>query len=93
MRFNQKSKRNFSFQAGFIPLIIIGISIMFSLSIKIIYGIVLGINPLSITVGLYLGVIAVFSVIFGKLVFYESITRHQMLGIVFIVSGIIILMV
>ncbi|MFX0151606.1 MAG: hypothetical protein ACFFAJ_12540, partial [Candidatus Hodarchaeota archaeon] len=75
----------------FMPLILITISIGISLIVKIIYGILLVTNPLSVSSGLFLGFIAIFSVIFGKIFFNEKITNHQGIGVVLIAFGIIIL--
>ncbi len=78
-------------QQIFLPLLIIGFSIALSLGVKIIYGTVLGSNPLSITAGLFFGLIAIFSIIFGKLFFNEQITRFQIFGILLIALGILLL--
>ncbi len=75
----------------FTPLFIIGVSLGISFIVKAIYGIVLATNPLSVSSGLFLGFIAIFSVLFGKLFFSEHISRAQGFGIVLIALGIILL--
>jgi drug/metabolite transporter (DMT)-like permease len=71
-----------------IPIIIIGVSFGISFGVKIIYGIILGLNPLSSTAALFLGSVAIFSVIFGKIFFNEQISPYQLFGIVLIALGI-----
>ena len=93
VRMKRSPRSQFSFRILCIPLFIIGVSIGISLGVKIIYGILLGLNPLSVTAGLFLGSIAFFSIIFGKLFFHEQVSHYQVLGIVLIALGIIILMV
>ena len=93
VRMKRPPRSQFSFRMLGIPLVIIGGSIGISLGVKIIYGILLGLNPLSVTTGLFLGSIAIFSIIFGKLFFHEQVSSYQVLGIVLIALGIIILMV
>lgn len=93
VRLKRTLRKQFSFRTVGIPLFIIGNSLGILLGVKIIYGILLGFNPLSVTAGLYLGLIAIFSIIFGKIFFHEQIYHSQILGIVLIASGIIILMV
>ncbi|MHA2243711.1 MAG: hypothetical protein ACXADY_01950 [Candidatus Hodarchaeales archaeon] len=73
------------------PLSIIVISIGISLGVKVIYGIILGSNPLSITSGLFLGSIAIFSVFFGKIFFHEQVSPRQVGGVILIALGIIFL--
>jgi len=73
-------RSQFSFRTLNIPLVIKGVSIGISLGVKIIYGIFLGLNPLSVTAGLFLGSIAIFSIIFGKLFFHEQVSPYQILG-------------
>ena len=68
----------------FTPLFIIGVSILISFIIKAIYGILLVTNPLSVSSGLFLGFVAIFSVLFGKLYFNEHISRTRGVGIVLI---------
>ena len=75
----------------FTPLLVIGVSIGISFIVKAIYGILLVTNPLSVSSGLFLGFIAIFSVIFGKFCFGEHISRPQWLGIVLIALGITLL--
>jgi len=87
----RNSRSEASFQMLSVPLVIIGVSIGISFGVKIIYGILLGSNPLSVTSGLYLGSIAIFSIIFGKLFFHEQVSLYQVLGIGLITLGIILL--
>lgn len=76
-----------------IPLLVIIISIGISLGVKIIYGILIGLNLLSVTAGLFLGFIAIFSILFGKIFFNEHVSSSQFLGIILIAIGITILLV
>ncbi|MFX1517143.1 MAG: hypothetical protein ACFFC6_12645 [Promethearchaeota archaeon] len=73
------------------PLFIIIFSIGISLGIKVIYGIILASNPLSITAGLFLGSIAIFSVFFGKVFYNEQVSSLRVVGIGMIAFGIILL--
>lgn len=82
---------DYNIKEQIIPLIVIGVSIGISFFVKIIYGIILVSNPLSISSGLFLGFIAIFSIVFGKFFFNEQISRYQVLGICLIAFGIIIL--
>ena len=74
-----------------LPIFIVGISIGLSLGVKIIYGIILGSYPLSVTGGLFFGSIAIFSVISGKIFYQEHFSPLQLFGIVLIALGIIFL--
>ncbi len=76
--------------SGF-PISIVGVSIGFSLGVKIFYGILLGSHPLSVTGGLFFGSIAIFSVFFGKIIYQEQFSPLQLSGIVLIALGIILL--
>jgi hypothetical protein len=67
------------------------LSLLISAVTKLLYGIVLASNPLYITGGLYLASVALFSVIGGKLVFSEKITRRQILGFGLIAVGMVLL--
>ena len=71
--------------------ILIGISIGISLIIKVFYGVLLGENPLSITAGLFLGCINIFSILFGRLFFKEKIENIQYIGLALITIGIILM--
>jgi len=71
--------------------LILGFSIALSLGVKIVYGIILGSNPLSVIAGLFFGLIAIFSVIFGKLFFDEEVSRFKAIGVFLIALGIVIL--
>ena len=93
VRLKRIPRSKFSFRTLNVPLVIIGVSIGISLGVKIIYGILLGLYPLSVTAGLFLGSIAIFSIVFGKLFFHEQVSPYQALGFVLIALGIIILMV
>jgi EamA domain-containing membrane protein RarD len=75
----------------FIVLAIITFSIGISLAVKLVYGIILGMKPLSVTAGLFLGGIAIFSAILGKLLFKEDLSNFQGVGIIFIALGIFML--
>ena len=59
--------------------------------VKLIYGIILGTNPLSVTAGLFLGGIAIFSAILGKILFEEDLSTFQVAGVIFIALGIFLL--
>lgn len=88
----RSEKGNFNyFYPLIIPILVILFSIAISLGIKVIYGIILGSNELSITAGLFLGSISIFSVIFGKFFFQEQLLRSQVFGILLIALGIILL--
>lgn len=89
---NIPSKLEFSdFRIFIIPIFVIGFSICISLGVRIVYGILLGVTPLSITAGSFLGSITIFSIIFGKAIFQEQFSHYQILGILLIVLGIIML--
>ena len=81
----------FYLKVRFTPLLVIGVSIGISFTVKAIYGILLVTNPLSVSSGLFLGFIAIFSVIFGKFFYGELISRPQWFGIVLIALGITLL--
>lgn len=82
---SEKKAKKFQF------LILIGISIGISLIIKVFYGVLLGENPLSITAGLFLGCINIFSILFGRLFFKEKIENIQYFGLGLITIGIMLM--
>ncbi|MHA1976670.1 MAG: hypothetical protein ACW98F_14845 [Candidatus Hodarchaeales archaeon] len=78
---------NLSYSQIVILLVII-LSIGISLTVKLVYGIVLGIKPLFVTAGLFLGGIAIFSAILGKIIFKEELSTPQIVGVIFIALGV-----
>jgi hypothetical protein len=86
-----KSENNESPEVSSSRILIISVitfSIGISLAVKIVYGVILGIKPLFLTAGLFLGGIAVFSAILGKLLFEENLSSFQIVGIIFIAIGV-----
>lgn len=88
---SKKASDNYSKQTWIMIVFVVGFSIGISLCVKLLFGIILGSNPLSIISGLFLGSIAIFSFIFGYLFFDEKISRTQLIGFCFISIGIFLL--
>ncbi len=86
----KQNSESLGFQKLIFPMIVIGFSFGISLIIKIIYGIFLGSNPFSSTTALFLGAIAIFSIILGKIFFQEQISSYQLVGIILIATGIVL---
>jgi multidrug transporter EmrE-like cation transporter len=72
-------------------LAIIIVSLAFSFIIKVLYGILLGANYISIIAGVYLGLTALFSAFIGRAFFAETLTKFQYIGFFLIAAGIIFL--
>lgn len=89
--FSSRFKTDLGWPKFIFPVTIIVFSIGISLGIKVLYGILLGSNPLSTTASLFLGTIALFSVLFGAVFFQEKLSPVQFIGIILVVAGIILL--
>ncbi|MHA1863740.1 MAG: hypothetical protein ACTSWA_08215 [Candidatus Thorarchaeota archaeon] len=83
--------RSLSFWRRLVTSPIVIVSLIISGVVKLLYGIVLASNPLFVTGGIYLAAVGLFSVIGGRLVFSERISQKQMIGFLFIATGMILM--
>lgn len=85
----EKQSSNSEFLLRFITSPIVVLSLLISVLVKVLYGVLLASNPLHVAGGIYLAGVAIFSAIGGKIVFDEKISKRQVGGFVLISVGII----
>jgi drug/metabolite transporter (DMT)-like permease len=78
-------------KSNLFPIMLTLFSISISMVVKVLYGVLLGTNPLSITAGMFLGIIALLSIIFGAIIFHEKLSIIQVIGALLVAIGIFLL--